>query len=30
LDLPDFKTKEDLKEAMDYIIQNEILGFGID
>lgn len=30
LDIPNFPTREMLKEAIDFIIQNEILGFGID
>ena len=30
LDVPDFPTKELLKEAIDFIINNEILGFGIE
>lgn len=30
LDLPDFKNKKDLQEAMNFVAKNEILGFGID
>jgi len=30
LDLPEFKSKNEMREAMDYIIRNEVLGFGID
>jgi E3 ubiquitin-protein ligase NEDD4 len=30
LDLPKFSSKEDMQIALDYIANNEILGFGID
>lgn len=30
LDLPEFRNKKDLQEAMDFVAKNEILGFGID
>ena len=30
LDLPDFKSKGELKEALDFILKNEVIGFGID
>ena len=30
IDLPNYKTKNELKEALEYVSTNEILGFGID
>lgn len=30
VDLPDYPSKDKLKEAIDFITKNEILGFGID
>ena len=30
IDLPNFKSKEELKESLQYVSTNEILGFGID
>jgi len=30
LDLPDYKNKKDLQEAIEYVVKNEIIGFGID
>ena len=30
LDMPDFPNLSSLQQAVDYIIQNEILGFGVD
>lgn len=30
IDLPLFNTEEQLKEALDFVVKNEIVGFGID
>ncbi len=30
LDLPRYSTYEDLKQAMDYIAKNDIVGFGLE
>ena len=30
IDLPNYKSKKELKEALKYVSSNEILGFGID
>ena len=30
LDLPDFQSRNELEKAINFIIQNEILGFGVD
>jgi hypothetical protein len=30
IDLPDFPTRDKLEEAINFIINNEVLGFGIE